>query len=209
MRSIITEGVNQGQRDENIIRQAIRGRDPSAIIDQIRRDEQGLDGLLKRRVISQGYLDVNFLFDTKGEDRTQGSKWLLEVVNQSTDLPLCLDTDFPDLLGTVLEHFYLLKSGIEFDDETSVWDVGQIPTLKDHELPVLNSIRLDINTKTLYHWVRMYKKEHNIPNANATSSTSNESAEEELKRLRRENKILKQERDILKKATAYFAKETL
>jgi len=33
--------------------------------------------------------------------------------------------------------------------------------------------------------------------------------EEEAKRLRAENKLLKQERDILKKATAYFAKEVL
>lgn len=81
--------------------------------------------------------------------------------------------------------------------------------LNNNESVVKVSNDLDINTKTLYHWVRMYKKEHNIPNVTATSTTSSESAEEELKRLRRENKILKQERDILKKATAYFAKETL
>ena len=31
--------------------------------------------------------------------------------------------------------------------------------------------------------------------------------EDELARLRRENKVLRQERDILKKATAFFAKE--
>ena len=31
-------------------------------------------------------------------------------------------------------------------------------------------------------------------------------AEEELRRLRRENEVLRQERDFLKKATAYFAK---
>ncbi len=32
-------------------------------------------------------------------------------------------------------------------------------------------------------------------------------AEEEIRRLRRENEILRQERDFLKKAAAYFAKE--
>jgi transposase-like protein len=32
---------------------------------------------------------------------------------------------------------------------------------------------------------------------------------EELRRLRRENQVPKQERDILRKAAAYFAKETL
>ncbi len=31
---------------------------------------------------------------------------------------------------------------------------------------------------------------------------------DELKRLRRENEILRQERDLLKRATAFFAKET-
>jgi transposase len=36
-----------------------------------------------------------------------------------------------------------------------------------------------------------------------------ESDESELKRLRNENKRLLQEVDILKKATAYFAKETM
>ncbi|CAI8197547.1 MAG: Uncharacterised protein [Arcobacter lacus] len=70
---------------------------------------------------------------------------------------------------------------------------------------------LDLNPKTLYHWVSTYKKEHNIPtkNINFKNNNEKESDAEELKRLRRENKLLKQERDILKKATAYFAKETL
>ena len=36
---------------------------------------------------------------------------------------------------------------------------------------------------------------------------ANEDMAGELKRLRRENEILRQERDILKKATAFFAKE--
>jgi len=72
---------------------------------------------------------------------------------------------------------------------------------------------LDINEKTLYNWVKEYKKANDIPiparggfrNINKIKET----AEEENKRLRAENKLLKQERDILKKATAYFAKETL
>ena len=68
---------------------------------------------------------------------------------------------------------------------------------------------LDLNPKTLYHWVTTYKKAHNIPTREATFKGNNESLDEENKRLRRELKIAKQERDILKKATAYFAKETL
>jgi transposase len=72
---------------------------------------------------------------------------------------------------------------------------------------------LDVNEKTLYNWVREYKKANNIPitprGGFANNSNLKETAEEENKRLHAENKLLKQERDILKKATAYFAKEVL
>jgi len=68
---------------------------------------------------------------------------------------------------------------------------------------------LDINEKSLYSWVSAYKKAHNIPIKSRKISFPNESLDEENKRLRRELKIAKEERDILKKATAYFAKETL
>ena len=81
--------------------------------------------------------------------------------------------------------------------------------LNNNESVVQVAADLDLNPKTLYHWVKVYKKEHNIPTRDVNLSSSKESEHEELKRLRRENKILKQERDILKKATAYFAKETL
>ena len=39
------------------------------------------------------------------------------------------------------------------------------------------------------------------------ASTDDETPEQELKRLRRENADLRREREILKKATAFFAKE--
>ncbi|WP_458699916.1 transposase [Sulfurospirillum sp. 1307] len=73
---------------------------------------------------------------------------------------------------------------------------------------------LGIHEKTLYSWIRAYKIKNNIPiegrGAHFKKTNSlKESHEEELKRLRAENKILKQEREILKKAAAYFAKETL
>ena len=75
---------------------------------------------------------------------------------------------------------------------------------------------LDINPKTIYNWVREYKIKNDIEIASwgkskvsSNVSIIKETQDEELKRLRAENKLLKQERDILKKATAYFAKETL
>jgi transposase len=68
---------------------------------------------------------------------------------------------------------------------------------------------LEINEKSLYSWVSTYKKAHNIPIKSSKTLSSNESLDEENKRLHRELKIAKEERDILKKAAAYFAKETL
>jgi len=70
---------------------------------------------------------------------------------------------------------------------------------------------LGVNPKTLYNWVYTYKRDNNLQTYNRASSKADikESSEEELIRLRKENRLLKQERDILKKATAYFAKETL
>ena len=65
---------------------------------------------------------------------------------------------------------------------------------------------LGISPKTLYGWLRQYRQEHGL---RSEGDMRQESMEEELKRLRRENTRLKMEREILKKATAYFAKETL
>jgi len=71
---------------------------------------------------------------------------------------------------------------------------------------------LGVNPKTLYNWVYNYKRENNLQiyhRSHGMKSTTKESIDEENRRLRKEVKLLKQERDILKKATAYFAKETL
>lgn len=73
---------------------------------------------------------------------------------------------------------------------------------------------LDVNPKTIYNWVRVYKKANNIQidgqgksSVKNTNNISKETQNDELRRLRAETKLLKQERDILKKAAAYFAKE--
>ena len=73
-------------------------------------------------------------------------------------------------------------------------------------------IDLGVNSKTIHNWIREYKLANNIKiDARRTTqkSTLKESVDDENIRLRAENKILKQERDILKKATAYFAREVL
>jgi len=60
---------------------------------------------------------------------------------------------------------------------------------------------LGVNETTLYGWVTKF-------NPNQQSKPGDKDAlNEENKSLRRENARLKQERDILKKAAAYFARE--
>ena len=62
---------------------------------------------------------------------------------------------------------------------------------------------LGIGLSTLVRWIgrrrdRLMEVPGEAPQADITA---------ELKRLRRENEILRQERDILKRATAFFARE--
>jgi transposase len=68
--------------------------------------------------------------------------------------------------------------------------------------------RLEIPVKTLHNWVRWShsgKKRFSGENKRAPLSE----LEAENQRLRAENARLKMEREILKKAAAYFAKESL
>ena len=63
---------------------------------------------------------------------------------------------------------------------------------------------LGIKVTTLYSWVNNAK----TGDVNKTGRKTEELFEE-LKRLKKELAEVKEQRDILKKATAYFAKETL
>jgi transposase len=70
------------------------------------------------------------------------------------------------------------------------------------------SRRLSISPKTLTNRVKRAKGGHSLE-ADATSRRAVTEEEAELARLRRENAELRMERDILKKASAYFARESL
>ena len=64
---------------------------------------------------------------------------------------------------------------------------------------------LGVNPNTLYTWITKYQKADYSAAMNGSGASH---PYEELKRLRRENTRLKEERDILKKAAAYFAKNS-
>ena len=59
---------------------------------------------------------------------------------------------------------------------------------------------LGVSDSTLHNWRKQFGKK-------SDGSRSAPDEHDELIRLRRENKILKEEREILKKAAAYFARE--
>ena len=65
---------------------------------------------------------------------------------------------------------------------------------------------LGINYKTLASWVSL---EHERQAKDFAPGALNESERAEFKRIKKENAELKIEREILRKAAAYFAKETI
>lgn len=65
---------------------------------------------------------------------------------------------------------------------------------------------LGVNYKTLGNWVRSEKYREQ---RDAQPGALSENERNELKRLRKEVAELKTEREILRKASAYFAKETI
>ena len=61
---------------------------------------------------------------------------------------------------------------------------------------------LDLTETAVREWVR----QADVDDGRRDGLTSSE--RDELARLRRENRVLREERDILKRATAFFARET-
>lgn len=65
---------------------------------------------------------------------------------------------------------------------------------------------LGISDATLYHWV---KDDRDARERAADPKALSEEERVELRRLRKENADLKMDREILRKAAAYFARETI
>ena len=62
---------------------------------------------------------------------------------------------------------------------------------------------LDLTESSLRNWVEQARADRTKGRTGLTTAER-----EELARLRKENRILQEERDILKKATAFFAKQS-
>ena len=57
--------------------------------------------------------------------------------------------------------------------------------------------------QSIWNWVRQQERDQGVRQDGETSDEK-----EELRRLRRENRVLREEKEILKKAAAWFAEET-
>ncbi len=79
----------------------------------------------------------------------------------------------------------------------------QLARESERSIPAL-AADLGVSSEALRSWLRQADADVGAGPPGALTSTE----QEELRRLRRENHVLKQEREILKKAAAFFAKET-
>ena len=82
----------------------------------------------------------------------------------------------------------------------------QLATQLDHTVDEI-ARDLGIGRSTLSNWIRMAKEHGELafPGKGKARLTPEQ---EELKRLRKENELLRQERDILKSAAVWFAKHS-
>ncbi|ANG62266.1 transposase [Marinobacterium aestuarii] len=64
---------------------------------------------------------------------------------------------------------------------------------------------LGVNVNTLHTWIRKYHGKQDVSSGN---QVDDQHLYDELKKLRRDNARLKEERELLKKAAAFFAKES-
>ena len=91
----------------------------------------------------------------------------------------------------------MFMSGKRYTDEFKIEAVRQV-TERDHSVADVAG-RLGITTHSLYAWIRAFDKAPAVQRAELDQSA-------EVRRLKAELRRVTEERDILKKAAAYFAK---
>ena len=67
--------------------------------------------------------------------------------------------------------------------------------------------RLEVDRKSIQEWLAKYAPGFDARTANQDLPDDPQVLQQELRRLRKENEQLRTERDILKKAAAYFARD--
>ena len=91
-----------------------------------------------------------------------------------------------------------MAKGIRYTEEFKRDAIFQVT---DRGYSVLDvSKRLDVSTKSMYDWIKRYGKPESDQREEAQQAA-------EVRRLKAELARVTEERDILKKATAYFANE--
>jgi len=87
---------------------------------------------------------------------------------------------------------------------TAEFRESSVKLATESDKPVAQTARdIGVNKNTLHTWIRKYSR----PVDNIKAVRTDEHLYEELKRLKKEVAQLTEERDLLKKAAAYFAKE--
>ena len=92
-----------------------------------------------------------------------------------------------------------MKTNQPYPEEFKIEAVKQI-TERGHKVAEV-SARIGVSQHSLYKWIKAY----GVPAAERQATNSHA---EELRRLKAELKRVTEERDILKEAAAYFAKQS-
>lgn len=88
---------------------------------------------------------------------------------------------------------------------TKEFKLGAISLIKEQGYSVVEACRnLEIPNSVLNRWIREHEKDSTCFRGNGKLTAD----QLEIRRLKEENRRLKMEKEILKKAAAFFAKET-
>jgi len=88
---------------------------------------------------------------------------------------------------------------------TDEFKLEAVKLIKDGGVPIRRASRdLGVNETSLRNWVQQHEIDHGQGSEHALSTDE----KEELRRLRRDVRRLRMEREVLKKATAFFARES-
>jgi len=87
---------------------------------------------------------------------------------------------------------------------TAEFRASAVKLANESDKPIAQTARdIGVNENTLHTWINKYSR----PSGQDKAVRIDDHLYEELKRLKKENARLTEERDLLKKAAAYFAKE--